>query len=63
MRVDDALGLALLKIEAKTPEHFQVKNQAVGKLGDTVLSVSNLHQLAVARRGADECSSGDLWGT
>ena len=47
VRVDDRLGLALLKIEAKTPNHFQVKNQAIGQLGDTVLSVSNLHQLAV----------------
>lgn len=46
VRQNDALQLALLKIDRATPEFFEVDKAPVGKAGDWILAVSNCFKVA-----------------
>jgi serine protease Do len=46
LRRSESLQLALLKIEAATPKHFELLNSPVGEKGDWVLGVSNAFKVA-----------------
>jgi S1-C subfamily serine protease len=46
LRRDRERQLALLKIEAKTPQHFHLEKQPVGRPGDWVLTLTNAFRVA-----------------
>ncbi len=46
LKRDRKLQLALLKIDARTPEHFTLGEQSVGQKGDWVLALSNAFRVA-----------------
>ena len=46
LRRSDALQTALLKIDAKTPEHFEVEREPVARTGDWVAAVANAFKVA-----------------
>jgi serine protease Do len=46
VRRSEPLQTVLLQIDAKTPEYFDLSNEAVGEKGDWILAVSNLFKVA-----------------
>ena len=46
LRRDPNYKLALLQIEAKTPDHFKLTDKPIGKKGDFVLGISNCFKVA-----------------
>jgi serine protease Do len=46
IRTDPNLRLALLQIDARTPEYFQLTDQRIGQQGDWVLAISNAFKVA-----------------